>query len=38
MKRGNEYHLTMLVESRVLKLQKWVRCFYRVRVRAAKTL
>lgn len=35
MKKGNEHHLALIVDSRVLKLQKLARCFYRTRMRAA---
>lgn len=38
MKKGNERHLTLILESRVLKLQKMARAFYKVRVRAATQL
>ena len=38
MKKANEHHLTMQVESRVLKIQKLARCFYQARTRAAKTI
>ena len=38
MKKGNEHHLTLIVESRVLKLQNFARSLYKARNRAAKTL
>ena len=38
MKKGNEHHLTLIVESRVLKLQNFARSLYKARSRAAKTL
>ena len=38
MKKGNEKHLTLIIESRVLKLQKMARSFYQIRMRASKTL
>lgn len=38
MKKGNEYHLTLIVETSVLKLQKMARSFFKVRSRAAAKL
>ena len=35
MKKGKEHHLTLIVESRVLKLQRFVRSLFKVRDRAA---
>ena len=38
MKKGNEHHLTLILESRILKIQKFARSIFRTKNRAAKTL